>query len=86
VQSQEVTISGSGSWASQSHETMLDWWYSGATKNIRIQHVKAASGDTEYESGAAYLVSISNQAERGTKVTAEIAIEFDGIPTRTAKA
>ena len=86
VQSQEVTISGSGVWASQSHETMLDWWYSGATKSIRVQHVNAAVGDTEYETGNAYLVSINNQAERGTKVTAEISIEFDGVPTRTAKS
>ena len=85
VQSQEVTISGSGVWAAQSHETMLDWWYSGATKKVRVQHVNAAVGDTEYETGNAYLVSISNQAERGQKVTAEISIEFDGLPTRTAK-
>ncbi|BCH32639.1 hypothetical protein MesoLjLc_45690 [Mesorhizobium sp. L-8-10] len=86
VQSSEVTISGSGVWAAQSHETMLDWWYSGATKNVRIRHVNALVGDTEYETGPAYLASISNQAERGTKVTAEIAIEFDGLPTRTPKA
>ncbi|WP_411033360.1 phage tail tube protein [Shinella sp. BYT-45] len=86
VQSSEVTISGSGSWARQSHETMLDWWYGGQTLNIRVHHVKAEVGDTEYESGPAYLVSINNQAERGTKVTAEISIEFDGIPTRTPKA
>lgn len=86
VQSQEVTIEGSGVWAAQSHETMLDWWYSGATKNVRINHVNAATGDTQYETGAAYLVSIANQAERGTKVTAEIEIQFDGVPTRTAKA
>jgi hypothetical protein len=86
VQSSEVTISGSGVWASQSHETMLDWWYSGQTKNIRVKHANAAVGDTEYETGPAYLQSISNQAERGQKVTAEISIEFDGLPTRTAKA
>lgn len=86
VQSQEVTIEGSGVWASQSHETMLDWWYSGATKVIRIHHVNAAPGDTEYETGPAYLVSISNVAERGTKVTAEIEIQFDGLPVRTAAA
>lgn len=86
VQSSEVTISGSGVWASESHEVMLDWWYSGATKSVRIQHVNAAVGDTEYETGNAYLVSISNQAERGTKVTAEISLEFDGLPTRTNKA
>ena len=83
VQSSEVTISGGGIWSAESHENMLDWWYSGATKSIRVQHVLAESGDTEYETGNAYLVSISNQAERGQKVTAELSIEFDGIPTRT---
>lgn len=86
VQSQEVSISGSGVWAAQSHETMLDWWYSGTSKNVRIKHVNAAVGDTEYETGQAYLVSINNQAERGQKVTAEISIQFDGLPARTAKA
>lgn len=85
VQSSEVTISGSGVWASQSHQTMLDWWYSGATKKVRVRHANAAVGDTEYETGNAFLVSISNQAEKGPKVTAEISIEFDGVPARTAK-
>lgn len=86
VQSSEATISASGVWAAQSHEVLLDWWESGQTKSIRIHHVNAAVGDTEYETGNAYLVSINNQAERGTKVTAELSIEFDGIPTRTPKA
>lgn len=86
VQSSEVTISASGVWAAQSHEMMLDWWYSGATKVIRIGHIKADVGDTEYETGPAYLVSLSNTAERGTKVQAELEIQFDGLPTRTAKA
>ncbi|MBB4192797.1 phage tail tube protein [Rhizobium aethiopicum] len=85
VQSSEATISASGVWAAQSHEILLDWWESGQTKSIRIHHVNAAVGDTEYETGNAYLVSINNQAERGTKVTAELSIEFDGIPTRTMK-
>lgn len=84
VQSSEVTVSGTAIWAKESHENLLDWWYSGQTKVIRIQHVNAESGDTEYETGPAYLQSLSNQADRGTKVTAEMAIEFDGIPTRTA--
>jgi len=85
VQSSEVTVSASGVWASQSHEILLDWWGAGQPKNIRIHHVNAAIGDTEYESGAAYLASINNAAERGTKVTAELDIQFDGIPTRTAR-
>ena len=86
VQSQEVTISGSGVWAKQSHEKMLDWWYSGGAKNIRVYHANVDSGDTEYESGSAFLTQLSNQAEKGQKVTAEVSIEFDGVPTRTAKA
>lgn len=85
VQSSEVTLSGTGVWASQSHGTMMDWWYSGATKNIRVGHLKANPGDTEYESGPAYLASLNHSRERGQKVTAEIEIQFDGLPTRTAK-
>ena len=86
VESSDVTISGSGVWAKQSHEHALDWWYSGQTLNIRVHHVRADPGDTEYEEGAAYLVNLSNQADRGQKVTADIQIEFDGVPTRTPKA
>jgi predicted secreted protein len=86
IQSYEFTVSGSGVWSSQSHESMLDWFYSGARKNIRIHHVNAEVGDTEYEGGPALLTSLSNQAQRGNKVTADIAIEFDGVPTRTAKS
>ncbi len=86
VQSSEVTISGSGVWAAQSHEMMLDWWYGGQTKNVRVRHANASVGDTEYETGPAYLTSINNQAEKGPSVTAELTIEFDGIPSRTPKA
>lgn len=83
VQSSEVTISGTGVWSKESHGNLLNWWYSGQPLNIRIQHVLAETGDTEYESGPAYLQSINNQADRGQKVQAEISIEFDGLPTRT---
>ena len=72
VQSSEVTIAANGVWAAESHELMLDWWYSAATKNVRIQHLKAAVGDTEYETGPAYITSLNNVAARGTKVTADL--------------
>ena len=85
VESSEVTISGNGVWSSQSHGGAMDWWYSGQTRNVRVQHVNAPVGTTEYESGPAYLVSLSNTVERGQKIQAEISVEFDGIPTRTAK-
>lgn len=86
VQSQEATSAPSGVWSAESHEKLLDWWYSGATLNIRFHHVKAPSGATEYETGPAYLTSVSNKAVRGTKVTADLNIEFDGLPVRTPKA
>lgn len=85
VQSQEVTIDASGVWAAQSHKTMMDWWYSGASKNVRINHLNAPAASTQFETGPAYLTSLNNVAERGPKVTAELTIEFDGVPTRTAK-
>lgn len=84
VQSSEVTIAANGVWAAESHQIMIDWWYSAAIKNTRISHVKAAVGDTEMETGPAYLTSLNNVAARGTKVTADMTIEFDGMPTRTA--
>ncbi len=86
IQSSEVMISGSGVWAAQSHELMLDWWYGGQKKTVRINHVNAAVGDTQYETGSAFLVSINNAVEKGQKVNAEIEIQFDGMPSRTAKA
>lgn len=86
VQSQEVTLSGTGSWAQQNHGIMMDWWYSGATKNIRVGHLKAKAGETEYETGPAYLANLNHSRERGQKVTAEIEIQFDGLPTRTPAA
>ena len=80
VQSSEMTISGTGVWAAQSHDLMMSWWRSGAVKNIRVANVKAPSGSVQYEQGPAYLTQLNNTAERGQKVTAEINIEFDGIP------
>ncbi|MVA98844.1 hypothetical protein GN330_16475 [Nitratireductor sp. CAU 1489] len=89
VRSQEVSISGTGVWALQSHEKMLDWWYGGSTLNVRVRNAKVvadgSTGDTTIESGPALLASLSNSREKGQRVTAEIEIQFDGVPTRTAK-
>lgn len=87
VRSQEVTVSATGVWALQSSETMLDWWYSGETRNIRVRNIKAENdgtvGDTYAEAGPAILASINNSRTKGQKVSAEIEIQFDGVPTRT---
>ncbi len=88
VRSQEVTVSATGVWALQSHEKVLDWWYGGSTLNCRLRNAKAQtsglSGDTTIESGSAILASVQNGRQKGQKVSAEIEIQFDGVPSRTA--
>ena len=90
VRSQEVTMSATGVWALGSHEKMMDWWYGGSTLNTRLRNAKAVAdgvaGDTTHETGPAILVTLSNSRTKGQKVTAEIEIQFDGVPTRTAKS
>ena len=87
VRSQEVTISATGVWALQSNKTMLEWWYSGATKNIRVRNAKAendgSQGEPYAESGPALLASLNNSRTKGQAVMAEIEIQFDGLPTVT---
>ncbi len=86
VRSIDVSVSGEGVWAQQSHGTMMDWFYGGQSKHARIGNIAAASGDTEYENGMAFLTQLSNQRTKGQAVSASIQLEFDGTPTRTAKA
>lgn len=86
VRSIEFSVSGTGVWAQESHETLMDWFYSSASKRARIGNLNAAIGDTEYETGYAYLTSLSNSRTKGQKVTASIELMFDGTPTRTNKA
>ena len=82
----EVTVSADGVWEQNAHETILDWFYSGASKQIRLGHLNALVGNTQYESGPALLSSYNNQRAKGQKVTAALEIQFDGTPTRIAKA
>ena len=84
--SKEVSVSADGVWAAASHETMMDWFYDGATKHVRIGNLKAASGDTKFETGLAYLSTLNHVRTKGQKVTASIQLDFDGMPTRTAAA
>jgi hypothetical protein len=86
VRSLEFVIEGQMVWAQQSHETLLAWFYTGATKNVRLRHVNAAVGDVEYETGAALLTNLSVSRTKGDKVNGEFRIEFDGTPTRTDKS
>lgn len=86
VRSITVTVSATGVWARSSNKAMLDWFYSSATKNVRLRNTAAASGDPETESGPALLTNMTDARTKGQKVTREIEIRFDGTPTVTDKA
>lgn len=80
------TISGTGVWARQSHEKLMDWFYNGSRLSTRVRHANVEAsgevGDTITETGWAYLVNFPTNASKGPKVEAEIEIRFDGVPTR----
>ncbi|MGR3376058.1 phage tail tube protein [Salipiger abyssi] len=84
VRSQEVTVSATGVWARQSHQNLMTWWRNGTTLNVRLRNAKmeadGQAGDIFQESGPALLVSLNNSRTKGQKVTAEIEIQFDGVP------
>lgn len=80
VRSQEVTISASGVWASQSQDMLKNWFYSGALKNIQLRDAAAAVGEAAVESGPALLTTLNNSRTKGQKVSAEIELQFDGVP------
>ncbi len=90
VRSQEVTASGTGHWSLESNKKLSDWWYSGSTLSARLRNGKVeadgSTGDIEIEEGPAILVSLNNSRTKGQKVSAEIEIQWDGVPTRTLKA
>lgn len=86
VRTVDVTVSADGVWAQQSHKTISDWFYSGATLQVRVGHQATLTGDPQYEQGNAFLTSFNNVRTKGQKVTAAIEIAFDGTPTRTNKA
>lgn len=87
VRALNVTVTANDAvWAQQSHGTLIDWYYTGSKKNIRVGHVGAASGDTEYESGPAILTQLDDSRTKGQKVQRSISISFDGTPERSVKA
>lgn len=83
VRSIEVSVSGTGILAKTSQSAMKEWFYSGATKNVRVRDTFAAVGDVEVESGPALLGSLGTARTKGQKVSMEMDIQFSGTPVRT---
>ncbi|MCV0396963.1 MAG: phage tail protein [Rhizobiaceae bacterium] len=87
VRSQEVTASGTGVWARQSHQKMLAWWRTGATLNARLRNKNVEDNGEEddiyEETGPAILANLNNGRTKGQKVSSEIEIQWDGVPATT---
>lgn len=88
VRSLSVAVSGTGVAAVQSFPALNAWWRSGSTRNVRIRNTRiqtsGVSGDIYIESGAALLTSLGNDRQKGSKVTFDLDIQFDGLPAATA--
>lgn len=86
VKAYDITMTGSGMWSKEAHGTILDWWKSGAAKNIKVQYMQAEVGDDEFIQGPAILLSIGNSVEKGGRLSADLSIAFSEMPTFTAAA
>lgn len=86
VRSIEVSVSGTGVWARESHQNLMSWFYGGTSLNARLRNTDAedngTTGDIYAEVGPAILASLNNERQKGSQVTAEIELQFDGAPTR----
>lgn len=84
IKSVGCSLSGSGMWAKESHEQMLQWIMNGTKKNVKVQY-PAAVGDVEYLSGPCVCTAVGTSVEKGGRMTAEISLEFSAKPTTTDK-
>lgn len=79
--SKDISISGSGKYARQSHKLLWDWWNTGSKLNVRIGQIGAITGEISAEEGAGYLTQLDNSVDKGVTVTADLTIEIDGATT-----
>ncbi|MEM1149329.1 MAG: phage tail tube protein [Pseudomonadota bacterium] len=84
VTSLSVGVSGSGTWALSSHNTMMTWWRSGQNLNARLRNAKVEadgnSGDIYEEQGPAILTQLNHSRGNKGLINAEVSIQFDGLP------
>lgn len=80
------SASASGVWAQTSHEMLMQWALTGATKNVRFIYTKAAVGDVEFITGPAILTSLTHARSKGQRVSASLQIVKAGPVTTTDQA
>jgi len=83
VKSITATLSGSGMWTAQAHETLLQWWLTAAKKNVKVSWMLAATGDVKTMTGPAVLTKLGQTVAKGERLSADISIEFAAKPTTT---
>lgn len=86
VRSITQSVTGTGAWAQQSHDKLLDWFESGQTLRVQIRHANVLSGEKEIEEGPALLTQLKNDRTKGKIVSADITVEFAEYPTTIDKA
>lgn len=86
VSANQVTIACSGKWAKEAHGTVINWWKTGASKNVKVQYVEAAVGDPEYINGPAILINLEHSVEKGGKMDGSFELRFTSMPTFVNKA
>jgi hypothetical protein len=77
-QSKDISISGSGKYARQSHKLLWDWWNNGTKLNVRVGFAGANTGEISSEEGAGYLTQLDHSVEIGSTMTSDMTIEIDG--------
>lgn len=83
VKSLSATLSGSGMWTREAHETLFQWWFTGAKKNVKVSWMNAATGDVKTLTGPCVLTQLGETVAKGERLSAEISLEFSAKPTTT---
>lgn len=83
VNAVDLVVSGTGKWAQESHETLLQWMLTGALKYARVGYLNAAIGDVEYVSGQAILTQLVDERDKNMAVNRNIQVEWSGALTTT---
>jgi predicted secreted protein len=68
------SATATGVWAQESHEALLQWALTGATRNVRFVYAKAKVGDVEFITGPAILASLTHAREKGQRVSASLSL------------
>lgn len=78
-----MSLSGSGVFAKQNKDILINWIHGGLKKGVRVSHVGAASGEILNESGLGLLTQLDNVMDKSSTaaVTADMAIEISGLIT-----